>query len=146
MGIGLINAILACQYAHGFHAKSVSITWKSRILGLLSFFILRVQEWLGSVCTHLCPTLGRQKQTELWDFKTSLVFRSSFRRARATQRNRVPKPTKRVQGCFMLSSSPHLTLLSLSLEARWGTIVLHISGHLISLHIITIIIKVYILS
>ena len=37
----------------------------------------------------LIPTLGRQRQMDLCEFKASLVYRVSFRTARATQRNPV---------------------------------------------------------
>ena len=42
--------------------------------------------------TSLIPALGRQRQTDLCEFKTSLVYRASMRTARAfTQRNPVLK-------------------------------------------------------
>jgi hypothetical protein len=41
----------------------------------------------------LTLALGRQRQVDLCEFKTSLVYKSS-RRARATQRNLVSRKTK----------------------------------------------------
>ena len=42
------------------------------------------------------PALGRQRQMDLWEFKASLVSRSSARTAsKATQRNPVSKNQKR---------------------------------------------------
>ena len=41
--------------------------------------------------TLLMPALGRQRWVDLCELKTSLVYRSSFRTARATQRNPVLK-------------------------------------------------------
>jgi hypothetical protein len=38
-------------------------------------------------CMPLMPTLGRQRQVELCEFKASLVYRVSSRTAKATQRN-----------------------------------------------------------
>jgi hypothetical protein len=35
----------------------------------------------------LIPVFGKQRQVDLSEFKTSLVYRMSFRRAKATQRN-----------------------------------------------------------
>jgi hypothetical protein len=42
----------------------------------------------------LIPALGKQRQSDLCDFKASLVYRVSSRTARATQRNPVLKETK----------------------------------------------------
>jgi hypothetical protein len=39
----------------------------------------------------LIPALGRQRQADFYEFKGSLVYRVSFRTARATQRNPVLK-------------------------------------------------------
>ena len=47
----------------------------------------------------LIPALGRQRQLDLCEFKTSLVYRVSFRTAKATQRNPVSKKTNR-KACF----------------------------------------------
>jgi hypothetical protein len=46
----------------------------------------------------LIPTLGRQRQTDHYEFEASLVYRVSSRTARATQRNHVWKKTKNVTG------------------------------------------------
>ena len=46
-------------------------------------------------CPPSTPALGRQRQTDLCEFEASLVYRVSFRTARAvTQRNPVLKKTK----------------------------------------------------
>jgi hypothetical protein len=42
----------------------------------------------------LIPVLGRQRQTDLCEFKASLIYRLSSRIARATQRNPVSNKTK----------------------------------------------------
>ena len=50
-------------------------------------------------CWHtlLIPALRRQKPVDLWEFKASLVYRASFRAARAvTQRNPVSKKKKKL--------------------------------------------------
>jgi len=41
--------------------------------------------------TPLIPTLGRQRQVNLCEFKASLIYRMNSRAARATQRNAVSK-------------------------------------------------------
>jgi hypothetical protein len=41
--------------------------------------------------TPLIPALGRQRQADLCEFEASLVYRVSFRTARATQKNLVLK-------------------------------------------------------
>ena len=43
----------------------------------------------------LNPALERQKQAELCEFKTSLVYRASSGTARATQRNPVSEKKKK---------------------------------------------------
>ena len=43
------------------------------------------------ICTPLIPALGRQRQADLCEFKPTLVYEVSSRRARATQRNPVSK-------------------------------------------------------
>jgi hypothetical protein len=40
-------------------------------------------------CTPLAPALGRQRQVDLFEFEVSLLYKSSSRTARATQRNPV---------------------------------------------------------
>jgi hypothetical protein len=45
----------------------------------------------------LITALGRQKQADLCEFKVSLVYRVSFRIARATQRNLVSKQQQQQQ-------------------------------------------------
>ena len=42
----------------------------------------------------LIPAFGRQRQADLCEFETSLVYRASSRTARATQRNPVLKTKK----------------------------------------------------
>ena len=42
--------------------------------------------------TPLIPALGKQRQEDLCEFEDSLVYRVSFRTARATQRNPVSSP------------------------------------------------------
>ena len=37
------------------------------------------------------PALGRQRQVGLYEFEASLAYRTSFRTARATQRNSISK-------------------------------------------------------
>jgi hypothetical protein len=44
----------------------------------------------------LIPALGRQKQVDLCESEASLVYRASFRIARATERNYVSKKRKKV--------------------------------------------------
>jgi hypothetical protein len=44
-------------------------------------------------CMLLIPVLGRQRQADS-EFKASLLYRVSFRTARATQRNPVSKTNK----------------------------------------------------
>jgi hypothetical protein len=46
--------------------------------------------------TSLIPALGRQRQVDL-EFEATLVYRGSFRTARATQRNPVSKQTNKKQ-------------------------------------------------
>ena len=41
--------------------------------------------------TALIPTLGRQRQVDLCEFKDNLVYRESSRTAKDTQRNLVSK-------------------------------------------------------
>jgi hypothetical protein len=43
------------------------------------------------------PELGRQRQAEIWEFEASLVYKASFRKAKATQRNTVLKNKTRKQ-------------------------------------------------
>ena len=43
---------------------------------------------------HLISALGRQRQVDLCEFKSSLVYKASSRIARATQRNPVSKINK----------------------------------------------------
>ena len=52
-----------------------------------------IQMWW---CIPLIPELQRQRQVDLCEFETSLVYRASSRIARATQKNPVSKtkPTK----------------------------------------------------
>jgi hypothetical protein len=45
-------------------------------------------------CTPFIPALGRQRQADLCEFDASLVYKVSFRTARATQRNPVYKNQK----------------------------------------------------
>ena len=42
----------------------------------------------------LIPAFGRQRQEDLCELETNLVYRVSFTTARATQRNPVPKTNK----------------------------------------------------
>ena len=44
--------------------------------------------------TPLIPTLERQRQADLYEFKASLVYRESSRTAKDTQRNLVSKKLK----------------------------------------------------
>ena len=47
---------------------------------------------LGGGDAHLeIPTLGRQRQVDLCEFKASLIYRASSRTGRATQRNPASK-------------------------------------------------------
>jgi hypothetical protein len=57
--------------------------------------IFKLKTYLSwAVVAHaLIPTLGRQRQV---DFEASLVYRVSFRTARATQRNPVSKKQKKM--------------------------------------------------
>jgi hypothetical protein len=40
--------------------------------------------------------LGRQKQEDVCEFKASLVYKASYRTARATQKNPVPPPPPKI--------------------------------------------------
>ena len=56
----------------------------------------------GGTRTLLTPGLGRQKQEDFCEFKASLVYRVSFRTAKATQSNPVSTPpSKRVPSIHM---------------------------------------------
>jgi len=63
----------------------------------------------------LIPGFGRQRQADLFEFKTSLVYKVGSRTARATWRNPVlkTKPNKQTQNgvswdCLMLLPKKHL--------------------------------------
>jgi hypothetical protein len=53
-----------------------------------------------------CPVLGRQRQVDFCEFKTSIVYKLSFRTARGTQRNPVlkKKKTKNKKRCCIFFS------------------------------------------
>jgi hypothetical protein len=42
----------------------------------------------------LTPAIGRKRQVDLCEFKASLIYKASFRIAKATQRNHVLKKKK----------------------------------------------------
>ena len=49
------------------------------------------------VAHTLIPALERQRQVDLCEFMASLVYRASFRTARATQRNPVSEINKEIK-------------------------------------------------
>jgi hypothetical protein len=68
-------------------------------LGVVGVFLFLFLNILAVWWWHLplIPTLGRQRQEALCEFKASLVYKSSSRIARATQRNPVSKKQKNKQ-------------------------------------------------
>jgi hypothetical protein len=57
-------------------------------------------------CTPLIPALGRQRQVDLCEFEASLLYKVSYRTARATQKNQKERKKKRKKEkkevrCFM---------------------------------------------
>jgi hypothetical protein len=69
--------------------------WKA---GFIYLFILKIwciffetfihiKNLAGRWCTPLILALRRQRQADLFEFEASLVYRVSYRTARATQRN-----------------------------------------------------------
>ena len=55
--------------------------------------------------TPLIPVLGRQRQTDLSEFKASLIYRVSSRTSKATQRNPVLKNVPLAPGNRVVPSS-----------------------------------------
>ena len=61
---------------------------------VISIFNVNRYKTIGQAvwCTPLIPALGRQRQVELSEFEVSLVYKASFRTAKAvTQKNLVLK-------------------------------------------------------
>lgn len=73
-------------------------------LSLFRYFrqiaLSRRNKRLGSGETHFHPALRRQSQADLCDLQVSLVYRVSFKIARATERNVVSKQTYKQKEVF----------------------------------------------
>jgi hypothetical protein len=62
-----------------------------------------IQMWW---CIPLVPELQRQRQVDLCEFETCLVYRASSRIARATQKNPVTKKKKKKKKSYGRSEGP----------------------------------------
>ena len=61
--------------------------------------------------TPLIPALRRQRQVDVYEFEASLVYRSSSRTARATQKNPALKKKKEEESAEHTQNKPSLSLL-----------------------------------